>query len=301
MLSIEVPVHWRADGVSLVLDCAGPLLPRVLHWGADLGACSEAELAGLALAAIPQQVSNNIDEVVPVSVLPEQSVGWLGTPGLTGHRDGAAFSTAFTLEQLALEGDRHRLDATARDAAAGLSLRLELEMTASGLLRQRVTLTNDDPGSTFTLDGVLLTLPVPTEAAELLDFTGRHLRERTPQRMPFTVGTRLRDNRRGRTGADASIVLAAGTAGFGFATGEVWGVHVAWSGNHRTLAERTSTGVSLLGGGELLLAGEVRLAPGEKYQSPWLYGSYGHGLDELSGRFHRYLRGRPQHPARPAR
>ncbi|GAA2616371.1 alpha-galactosidase [Paractinoplanes durhamensis] len=299
MLSIEVPVHWRADGVSLVLDCAGPLLPRVLHWGADLGACSEAELAGLALAAIPQQVSNNIDEVVPVSVLPEQSVGWLGTPGLTGHRDGAAFSTAFTLEQLALEGDRHRLDATARDAAAGLSLRLELEMTASGLLRQRVTLTNDDPGSTFTLDGVLLTLPVPTEAAELLDFTGRHLRERTPQRMPFTVGTRLRDNRRGRTGADASIVLAAGTAGFGFATGEVWGVHVAWSGNHRTLAERTSTGVSLLGGGELLLAGEVRLAPGEKYQSPWLYGSYGHGLDELSGRFHRYLRGRPQHPRSP--
>ncbi|MEV4641131.1 hypothetical protein AB0J80_27695 [Actinoplanes sp. NPDC049548] len=32
--SPAVPLHWRADGVSLVLDCAAPLLPRVLHWGA---------------------------------------------------------------------------------------------------------------------------------------------------------------------------------------------------------------------------------------------------------------------------
>jgi alpha-galactosidase len=298
-----VPLHWRAGGVSLVLDCSGPLLPRVLYWGADLSEPSADELAGLAVAATPQQVSNNIDEVVPISVLPEQSVGWIGTPGITGHRDGGAFSTAFTVHRVVAEPAAapvsHRLAVAARDVAAGLSLLLEIQMTESGLVRQRATLTNEDARSTFLLDGVLPTLPVPTEATELLDFTGRHLRERIPQRQPFTLGTRLRENRRGRTGADASIVLAAGTAGFGFATGEVWGVHVAWSGNHRTLAERTSTGVSLLGGGELLLAGEVRLAPGEAYRSPWLYGSYGHGLDELSARFHRYLRGRPQHPRSP--
>jgi alpha-galactosidase len=298
-----VPLHWRAGGVSLVLDCSGPLLPRVLHWGADLGDPSPEELAGLALAATPQQVSNTPDVVVPLSVLPEQSAGWLGTPGLTGHRDGAAFSTAFTVERVTGEPApaplAYRLTVAAGDAAAGLSLLLECELTGSGLVRQRATVTNDDAGSVFTLDGVLLTLPVPAEATEVLDFTGRHLRERIPQRQPFTVGTRLRENRRGRTGADASIVLAAGTAGFGFATGEVWGVHTAWSGNHRTLAERTPTGVALLGGGELLLAGEIRLAPGEAYRSPWLYGSYGHGLDDLSARFHRYLRARPRHPRSP--
>jgi alpha-galactosidase len=288
-------LYWRAAGVGVVIDCAGPLLPRVLHWGADLG---EADLADLARAVTPQQVSNNVDDVVPVSVLPEQSVGWVGTPGVTGHRDGAAFSTAFTVENLAEES--RRLVVTARDAAAGLSLRLEFELTESGLIRQRATVTNDAE-KTFQVDGVLPTLPVPTEATELLDFTGRHLRERIPQRQPFTVGTRLRENRRGRTGADASIILAAGSAGFGFgeSAGEVWAVHVAWSGNHRTVAERTSSGVSLLGGGELLLAGEVRLAPGESYESPWLYGAYGRGLDELSARFHRYLRGRPAHPRSP--
>ena len=45
-------------------------------------------------------------------------------------------------------------------------------------------------------------------------------------------------------------------------------------------------------GGELLLPGEVRLATGDSYQSPWVYGSYGEGLDEVARRFHRHLRSR---------
>src|SRR5690349_4266936 len=51
------PLHWRAAGVSLVLDCSGPLLPRVLHWGADLFDRSGEELVELAVAATPQTVS----------------------------------------------------------------------------------------------------------------------------------------------------------------------------------------------------------------------------------------------------
>jgi alpha-galactosidase len=298
-----VPLHRRAAGVSLVLDRTGDRLPRVLYWGLDLGDVSDPQLADLAVAAVPPVVSNSVDDPVPVSVLPEQSAGWLGTPGVAGHRDGAAFSTAFAVRDVTEEPVAGplacRLTVTAIDPAAGLSLLLEIELTESGLVRQRATLTNDDDRSTFTLDGLLLTLPVPTEATELLDFTGRHLRERSPQRQPFTIGTRLRDNRRGRTGADATLIVAAGTAGFGFRDGEVWAVHVAWSGNHRTLAERTSGGVSLLGGGELLLAGEVRLAPGESYRGPWLYASYGRGLDEVAARFHRYLRAREHHPSSP--
>ena len=69
-------------------------------WGGDLSDRPAEELADLAVAAAaPQPESNIIDEVVPVSVLPEQSVGWIGVPGVTGHRDGAAFSTAFTVER----------------------------------------------------------------------------------------------------------------------------------------------------------------------------------------------------------
>jgi alpha-galactosidase len=296
------PHYLRAAGCAVVLDCTGPRLPRVLHWGADLGELSAADLAALALAGVPQRVSNTIDQDVPVSVLPEQSVGWLGTPGLTGHRDGADFSCAFAVRSVTVAaGDepvRHRLVVSAADDTAGLGLLLEFELTTSGLVRQRATVTNRGE-STYFLDGLVLTLPVPAYATELLDLTGRHLRERSPQRSAWRHGTYLRENRRGRTGTDATLVLVAGERGFGFRSGAVWGVHVAWSGNHRTLAERTPAGVALLGGGELLLAGEVRLAPGDRYTSPWVYGAHGDGLDELSGRFHEFLRARPRHPRSP--
>ena len=297
-------LHFRSAGVSLVLDCTGPGLPRIAHWGRDLGGLTEADLAALVRAGVPQIASNNVDVVVPLAVLPEHSAGWLGTPGLTGHRAGADFSTAFTVT--AVESEGNRAEVTAEDVQAGLELRLEIELTESGLVRQRATVTNradggQEPGAApFALSGVLLTFPVPERATELLDMTGRHLRERSPQRHEFTLGTHLRENRRGRTGTDAATVHVAGEKGFGFRSGEVWGLHVAWSGNQRSLAERTPSGVSLLGGGELLLAGEVILGPDDSYTTPWVYGSYGrHGLDELSGRFHAYLRGRERHPRGP--
>ncbi len=292
-------LHLRAAGVSLVLDATGPGLPRILHWGHDLG---ELSLEDLAVAAEPQVVANTMDAAVPVSVLPEQSAGWLGTPGVAGHRDGADFSAAFAVSALRrLPGDgpvAHRVEVTAADDAAGLGLTVEIELTRSGLVRQRATVRNTGAGP-YTVDAVTPALPVGATAGELLDLTGRHLRERSPQRGPFRLGTWARENRRGRTGTDATLVLVAGEAGFGFRAGEVWGVHVAFSGNHRTLAERTPGGVALLAGGELLLPGEIRLAPGEAYASPWVYGSHGAGLDALAARFHGYLRDRPQHPRTP--
>ena len=127
---------------------------------------------------------------------------------------------------------------------------------------------------------------------ELLDFAGRHNLERMPQRNAFTTGTHLRENRKGRTGPDSAYVLHAGTAGFNFGSGDVWAVHTAWSGNHTHYAQQVFTGEQVLGGGELLLPGEIRLATGDSYAGPWLYGSYGSGLDEIARRFHRHLRAR---------
>ncbi|MEV4917372.1 alpha-galactosidase [Streptomyces tirandamycinicus] len=295
-------LHFRAAGTSVLVDCSGTRLPRILHWGADLGehpgAASGGDgLAALAAAGLAQLVTSVPDVPVPVAVLPEQSAGWLGTPGLSGHRAGAGFSPSFTVRALDTPAPR-QLTVQAGDARTGLGLRLELELTPSGLVRQRAALTND-ADTPYTLDALQLTLPVPAHATELLDLTGRHLRERSPQRHAFTLGTHLRENRRGRTGLDATLVHVAGEQGFGFRGGEVWGVHIAWSGNHRSFAERTNSGVSLLGGGELLLPGEVVLEPGATYRTPWLLGSYGRGLDEMASRFHAHLRQRPHHPAGP--
>ncbi|MEV0157131.1 alpha-galactosidase [Micromonospora sp. NPDC050686] len=293
-------VHLQADGVGLVLDCRGARLPRVLHWGRALPHATEADLAALALASVPATVPNSLDTPAPVGMVPELATGWFGLPGLLGHRDGRDWSPLFATERVDV---RHRgaqggeALVRAADVECGLAMDLHLDLTADGVLRMRTVLRNtgDQP---YTLDGLVLALPVPAEATELLDFTGRWSRERTPQRRPFSAGTHLRDGRRGRTGSDASFIMVAGEHGFGFRAGQVWGVHVGWSGNHRTYAERLPSGESVIGGGELLQSGEVRLAAGASYESPWTYAAHGDGLDEMASRFHRHLR-RPRRGPRP--
>ena len=299
-------VVLAAEGVSVVLDITGGRLPAVAHWGADLGPVSLADARALSLGGVHSIVPNQADEPVRLALLPELWAGWLGRPGISGSRAGRDWTPKFTTTSVRLDGREitepivsaglASVEVDAADAAAGLALTLRVELAAGGVLRAQAELTNLE-AAPYQLDALLLALPVPPVARELLDFAGRWGRERAPQRQEFTVGTHLRENRRGRTGPDAAHVLHAGTPGFGFAAGEVWGVHTAWSGNHTHVAERLSSGEQVLGGGELLLPGEVVLAQGERYTSPWLYASYGHGLDEVARRFHRFLRARPQHPS----
>ncbi|GAA3721869.1 alpha-galactosidase [Spinactinospora alkalitolerans] len=182
------------------------------------------------------------------------------------------------------------------DVEAGLALTGEVELADSGLLRMRHRLRNTGIGP-YVVDGLHAALPVPGHARELLDLAGRWAKERRPQRRPLGTGAWVREVRRGRTGHDAPLGLFAGTEGFGFGHGEVWGLHVAWSGNHVSYAERMAEGTALLGGGELLLPGEIVLDSGEEYATPWLYAAYsGRGLDGVSSAFHGRLRSRPHHP-----
>ncbi len=308
MGTVNSMILLRSQGVALLLDITAGALPAVVHWGADLGALSEADAAAMLRGMAHPIVPNLADEPVRVALLPEGFTGWMGRPGLTGSRGGADWSPKFTSTALRIDGTPLPaeqgliargpcvLEVDAVDATAALTLTVTVELTPSGLLRTRARVTNEGRDG-YQLDGLVLALPVPPVARELLDFGGRWGRERSPQRRDFTVGTHLREGRKGRTGPDAATLLHAGTRGFGFEAGEIWGVHVGWSGNHTHYAERLSTGEQVLGGGELLLPGEVILGPGQGYTSPWLYGSYGTGLDEVARRFHRYLRARPQHPS----
>lgn len=191
-------IHLRAAGVSLVLDRRGSRLPTVLHWGADLGDLTQHELSQLA-EAVTMPNMPGFDDVVPrASLLPEHGTGWPGQPGLTGHRQGADWSPLFTLDSVEAESASARIRAT--DTTAHLTLVLEAGLTPSGLVRMRAAVRNDDTLRPYTLDGLMLALPVPDAATELLDLTGRWCRERAPQRHPFNAGTWLRETRSGRTG-----------------------------------------------------------------------------------------------------
>jgi alpha-galactosidase len=293
-------VALESAGVQAILDFPGDLLPELVHWGGAVPGLTASEADQLVAATKPLPGPNDVDEPARVALLPEHATGWTGRPGLQGSRAGAAWSTRFVTTSVTLDGTPVEgyasagpgavvVEAVDEEAALGLTLRIEL--LPSGLLRARAAVTNRGDG-TYTVDGLTLAFPVPAEASELLDFAGRWGRERTPQRLPFRVGSHVRENRKGRTGSDSAYLLHAGTPGFGFAGGRVYAVHTAFSGNHLHYAERTFSGIRLLAGGELLLPGEVRLDRGETYTSPWVYGSFGTGLDEVASRFHRHLRSR---------
>ncbi|MEZ0447272.1 alpha-galactosidase [Cellulomonas sp. ICMP 17802] len=288
-------LHLRRGGTSVVIDLDVAPHPAIVHWGEELEGSSEQSLRSLAVAARPQRVSGGLDEPARATLVASPAGGWLGTPGLEGHRDGASFSVR--LELVGVQADDHGARLSLVDREAGLSAELELTLGTAGLLRQRLTLRNTGD-SPYTVQHLHLAFPVPWDATEILDTTGRHLRERSPQRHPFGYGTYLRESRRGRPGADATLVLAAGRPGFGFERGRVHALHVAWSGNHRLIAERSVSGEAFLAGGELFAPGEVVLAPGESITSPDVVGSWGDGLSEVAHRFHDEWRRRPAHPRR---
>lgn len=295
-------IYLEASGVGLALDCRGPRLPRVLHWGRALRHTGPDDLAALASTGVPATVPNGLATPAQVAILPEPATGWFGLPGLRGHRDGQHWSPLFEVERISHhdhDGGGGEVIAQAVEASCGLALDVHLVLDAGGLLRMRATVRDVTMRHPYTIDGVALALPVPQVATELLDFTGRWSRERSPQWRDFTVGVHLRDGRRGRTGSDAAFVLVAASRRTGFRSGPAWGLHVGWSGNHRVYAERLASGEAVIGGGELPHSGELRLAPGGSYESPWIYAAYGDGLDEMAGRFHTYLRGRPRHPRGP--
>jgi alpha-galactosidase len=304
----DAVVAATAAGVTVLVDARAGRLPAITYWGAELPGLDEAQAHALITAHEGVSGTNAVEPRPRVAVLPEHHTGWTGRPGLRGSFAGAGWSPAFTVTSVTVDGapvagfaatGPAAVVAEATDDTGRLGLRLTCELLPSGLLRARAAVRAHTGG--YEVGDLVLAFPVPPEATELLDFAGRHNLERVPQRGPFRTGLHLRENRKGRTGADAAYVLHAGAAGFGFASGAVWAVHTAWSGNHTHYAEQVFTGEKLVGGGELLLPGEVRLAAGEEYESPWLYGAYGDGLDEVARRFHRHLRARARRvgPDRP--
>jgi alpha-galactosidase len=224
-------------------------------------------------------------------------------PHLRGHRlvvgaDGVAtgqgWSTRFVQESLDVSDTR--LTVTASDADAGLKLVAEFESVAGGALRGRYTVSNTAPGS-YLVTGLEVVLPVADHHVEALDFTGRHERERTPQRHSVTDGLWLRESRGGRPGLGAATMVVLGTPHFSPTEGEVLGVHVAWSGDSTLRVERDASTASTIGGGELLQPGEVCLAQGESYATPWVFfAAADDGLDGLAAVWHAYQRSLDAHP-----
>ena len=262
-----------------MLDARGTGVPTVIHWGADL---ASGDLEALADALVPAIGPSSIDIPFRPSVLPLLGEGWSGRPALVTD----SVQSGFALAGVEATGSDIHLSLT----NGQLAVELRFALDAYGALRETVTVTNLAATDTLLLS-VDATLPLPARASELLDFTGRWPRERQPQRRAITHGTWVRDARHGRPGHDSAFLMVAGTPGFGFRSGEVWASHVAFSGDQSLFADASAMGHTLLGGGELLTPGEVRLAPGQSYASPDVVFVWSDaGLDGIAARLHEGVR-----------
>jgi alpha-galactosidase len=301
----------RAAGTSVVVD-AGGRMPRLLHWGADLGPLDGDLAMALLTTATPAILNNSPDSPRVLSLWPTESESWAGTPAQSGHAAGTATTPRPELTSVlrveAPEGGG-TLSFQCVDRVTALRSELVLTLDAFGVLTVDMSVLRDGALAAvdmapYSLDGLRALLPLPERATELLDFTGKWCRERSPQRSPLSFGSHVRRARRGKPGHDSPYLLAVGTAGFGFRHGEVWATHLAWSGDGEYLAERLPEGAgalaSVLGAGEGLRPGEVLLSDGDEYVAPTVYFVWSdQGLDGIAERLHRRTRARSTHPATP--
>ncbi|GAB3231054.1 alpha-galactosidase [Glycomyces halotolerans] len=296
-MNTDTWTHLRRDGVSLILASPRSGLPAVIHWGRDLGPLSEGDLAALDRATSRQTRPGTLDAAWRLPVVPQESDGWSGRPGLLATRGERPIHPRWTSTV------EHVDEATVRFAAvdgdAGLSLRTRIAIGAGGLVLvdHEVTNTGDEPVDLAWLEA---TLPVPKSADRLTGFGGRWSREKSPVTGPMPPGSTTRESRRGRGGHDSPWVTIASAGVPSGRVGEAWAVHLGWSADVRHRTDRVTEHVTVLGAGELLRPGEIRLARGESYRAPVAYFSWSAaGLDGVADRFHTWMRARPQHPSSP--
>ncbi|WP_449385689.1 alpha-galactosidase [Cellulomonas soli] len=282
----------RRDGVAVVLDATGSGLPAVLHWGADLGPLGPDDLAALAEAVGRQTPPATLDAAWQPCLVPQETDGWAGRPGLLLTRAGVPHLPGWSTSTVT--ADEHAVEIVA--VADGLTLTTRLRLEPGGLAALVHELRNDaaEPVEVQWLEA---TLPVPNQADTLTTFSGRWAREKAPATGPLPRGAVARQTRRGRAGHDHPWLLLLGESDPRDRDGQLWAAHLGWSADATYRTDRMPDQPTLLGAGELLRPGEIQLRAGETYTTPVGYFAWSDtGLDGISARFHTYLRSRPQHP-----
>jgi alpha-galactosidase len=290
-MSSQSVYQLESNGVSLVVDTSTGT-PIIVHFGEPLGDfTNDGDLLKVIRDGVPPC---DFDFPQNPGLWRENSRGVTGRPALDGHRDSQDWSPLFNIEDVATSANN--ITITSADVQSGLEIQVTFELNQFGVLQISQVLKNTAAGN-YNLNELSTWIPLPDYVTETMDFTGRWVKERQPQRRVIQVGTWLREVREGRTAHDYTIVQMAMTPGADYQNGEVWGMSVMWSGNNRHIVEKTPVGRTAIAAGELLLPGEIVLAQGESYAAPTVAVVYSNeGIDGISDRVYRWVRSRKNHP-----
>ncbi len=292
-------IRFDAPGVTLILACAIGQAPSVVHWGAALPA--GVSLAELTLLATRQGGPGSADVPIGASLALEPGLGLLGPGGFAAHRAGRDWGSLFHVTGADCDGTTATIRCSDPRTALRLDYRIDFDAD-TGVVRIGATVTNAGSAVLDLCDMATGCLPIPQAMTQIIGFTGRWSDEFRRERLDRFTGAYCRENRRGRTSHDSFPAIILCTATTGEAAGEAYGLHLAWSGNHRIRVDSLCDGRVIASLGALLLPGEIRLEAGQSYASPAIVAAYSaQGLTALSQRFHRFVRSRVLRPATRAK
>ena len=293
MSQTEVLTHLRAHGtdgaVSSVVIMGDGGIPSIAYWGADLG---DGHLDARHFARLVP--GGALDTEAPLAIVTEARRGYTGVPGIECSRNGKQVLPQFEMHTAEITDTSARF--LLNDEVAQLSLDIVITVHEGGVVTIGAAVTNTAE-SAVSLDALRISVPVGSEAREVLALGGRHAMENVQQRTPWERATISVASRSGRTGHEQQNVVFAGTTAFGEQHGEVWATHLAWSGNFDITCDGITDARRSLHAGESLASGEVQLHLNEVYCTPLVVLAYSAtGLTNASRSFHTYMRS-----LRPAR
>ena len=292
-------IRFESSDTTLILGCAIGAPPQILHWGQRLSAgVSVADVIALtARCGGP----GNADVMIAPSLALEPGIGLLGPSGFSAHRGGRDWGSRFVVKSVDIAGQRATI--LCHDPQTQLRLDYDIALDPyTGILILSSAVTNEGDAPLDLIEMATACLPIPQHLDQIIGFSGRWSDEFHRERLQRFSGGYVRENRRGRTSHDSFPAAILCEAATNEGMGEAYGLHLAWSGNHRVRVDTLIDGRVFASLGVLLLPGEIRLAPGEDYQSPTIIAGYSsHGLSALSQSFHTHVRDQLLRPSTRAR
>jgi len=227
---------WRLEaGRQTLVIAAEDALPEVIYWG---GRLPEGEdLAMLAAAGRRDVTGGMLDALPALSLSPEPGRAFQGQPGIVlAGADGSPLLPVFRFAGAEAADGRLLL----RSKAEGLTLEHEIAAQTTGVFTLMTRLLADRPIRVHWLAAPIL--PAPQDSDEMIDVSGKWTREFQLNPVPWTPGIHLREARTGRSGHENPPWLILPERGATNVRGTVYGLHYAWSGGHRMIAEELSDG-----------------------------------------------------------
>ncbi len=280
----EIRFDGQGSTVVLAVSDQGT---QIVYWGAKLDATEEALLLLGSRNPAPGAASTEC----PITLCPTLAAGYIGHAGVELQTEDGGWDAnpiGFKVEE---SSPTHAV-IVGEDKHTGVVLRAELEWCdQTDILKIRHSLRNSS-SSSCTINWLAAgTVPIACHMDHLTDFEGRWALEFQTVSGKLRAGAHVRENLRGRTSHDCfpGAILREGSTSE--QVGDAIGLHFGWSGNHKSVTEILNDGRTAFQVGERLLPGEARLAVGETWQTPWVFGSFSDaGFNGLSQNFHRYVR-----------